>query len=84
VTCDESLHVFSPGDEDAEPHFGVAGANEWLRANPSDSEIILRIGLARAWAGKDGDWNPLRCYIQLNGIICPEDNYHIFAGPPSS
>jgi hypothetical protein len=83
VTCDGLRRFFSPGDEDAEPHFGVAEANEWLRVNPLDSEIILRIGLARAWVGKDGDWNPRRCYTQLNGIICPEDNYHIFAGPPS-
>ena len=47
VTCDTLRHVFSPSDEDAEPHFGVAEANEWLCVTPPDGEIILRIGLAR-------------------------------------
>lgn len=84
VTCDELRHVFSLDDEDAEPHYGVAEANERLCANPPGRDIIMRIGLARAWAGNDGTWSPRRCYAQLNGIICPEDNYHIFAGPPSS
>lgn len=84
VTCDTLMHVFSPSDEDAEPHFGVSEANEWLQENPPDTEIILRIGLARGWSGPDRAWNPRRCYAQLNGIICPTDNYHIFAGPPAS
>jgi hypothetical protein len=82
VTCDQLQHLFSPSDHDAEPHFGVAEANEWLDANPPRSEIVLRLGLARGWDGPDHLWNPLRCYAQLNGIICPQDNYHIFAGPP--
>lgn len=82
VTCDTLRHLFSRSDEDAEPHFGVAEANEWLCVNPPNVEIILRIGLARGWSGKEDNWNPPRCYAQLNGIICPEDNYHIFAGPP--
>lgn len=84
VTCDTLRHFFSPSDEEVEPHFGIAEANEWLCVNPPDSEIIMRIGLARGWVGKDGEWSPRRCYAQLNGIICPEDNYHIFSGPPSS
>jgi len=84
VTSEELRHIFSASDEDAEPFFGVAEANEWLSVNPADSEIILRVGLARGWAGRDGVWNPRRCYAQLNGIICPEDNYHVFAGPPST
>lgn len=84
VTCDTLMHVFSPGDEDAEPHFGVSDANDWLEVNPPETEIILRIGLARAWDGRNGDWNPRRCYAQLNGIICPTNNDYIFADPPSS
>ncbi len=83
VTCDTLRQCFSPSHEDAEPHFGVAEANEWLCVNPPDSEIILRVGLARGWVGRDGDWHPRRCYAQLNGIICLKDNYYIFAGPPS-
>ena len=84
VTCDWLQHLFSPSDEDAEPHFGVAEANEWLCVNPPDTDIILRIGLARGWSGKDRSWHPPRCYAQLNGIVCPQDNNHVFAGPPSS
>lgn len=84
VTCDWLQHIFSPSDDDAEPRFGISEANEWIEANPKDSELILRIGLARGWNGKEGQWHPLRCYAQLNGIICPEDNWHIFAGPPAS
>lgn len=83
ITCDHLRSIFSPVDENAVPHFGVAEANEWLCVNPPDCKVILRVGLARAWAGKDGEWSPRRCYVQLNGIVCPEDNFHIFAGPPS-
>lgn len=84
VTSEELRRIFSASDANAEPFFGVAEANEWLSVNSPDSEIILRVGLARGWAGTDGAWNPRRCYAQLNGIICPDDNYHIFAGPPST
>lgn len=83
VTCDTLCHVFSPNREDAEPQFRVEEANEWLSVNSPDTAIVLRIGLARGWAGRDGDWHPRRCYAQLNGIICPRDSYHVFAGPPS-
>jgi hypothetical protein len=82
VTCDTLQHVFSPGDEEAEPHFGLAEANEWLEVNDADDELIVRFGLARAWDGPNKSWDPKRCYLQVNGIICPQDNYHIFAGPP--
>ncbi len=80
VTSDELRRVFSPRDNDPEPHFGVEEANEWLRVNDPNQELILRVGLARGWAGSDGSWSPKRCYLQLNGIICPQDNWHIFAG----
>jgi hypothetical protein len=83
VTCDTLLHLFSPGDGDSEPFFGVGEANEWLCVTGPDTEIMLRIGLARGWAGPDRTWNPRRCYLQLNGIVCPEDNYHVFSGHPS-
>lgn len=33
--------------------------------------IALRIGLPRAWDGPDRNWDPLRCYMQLNGVIVP-------------
>ncbi len=82
VTCDYLRHLFAPGDADAEPFFGTAEANEWLEVTPPETEVILRIGLARGWAGPSHNWDPRRCYVQLNGIVCPEDNYYIFAGPP--
>lgn len=84
VTCDRLRHFFSSGDDEPEPTFGIAEANRWLGASSPRSEIILRIGLARGWGGKEGAWNPRRCYVQLNGIICPEDNYHILVDMPST
>lgn len=31
----------------------------------------IRLGLARAWAGKgENTYDPKRCYLQINGIIC--------------
>jgi hypothetical protein len=84
VTCDTLNRVFgSTGSDDLEHWFGVSEANEWLRADSPDQLLLLRIGFARAWAGKDMVWNPMRCYVQLNGIICPDNYYSIFAGPPS-
>jgi hypothetical protein len=82
VTSDWLQHVFSPSDEEAEPHFGVDEANEWLDVNTETDKIILRVGLARPWDGRENNWSPLRCYLQLNGIVCSTDNWHIFAGPP--
>lgn len=84
VTCDKLIHFFSSSDVDAEPYFGVSEANAWLEVNRPNAEIILRIGLARGWSGPDDDWRPRRCYAQLNGIVCPTDNYLIFEEPPSS
>lgn len=84
VTSDELLRAFSPTAEELEPHFGVDEANEWLEVNAPEQHLILRIGLARGWSGKDNAWVPKRCYVQLNGIICPSDNWAIFAGPPNA
>ncbi len=33
--------------------------------------VALRIGLARAWRGRNGEYDPRRCYMQLNGVIVP-------------
>jgi hypothetical protein len=80
VTCDWLQHYFSPSDVGAELGFGVDEANEWLKVNPPNETLILRVGLARPWDGNQNAWHPLRCYLQLNGMICPQDNYHIFGG----
>lgn len=39
----------------------IAGATE---------SVAIRLGLARAWAGSGNVYNPKRCYLQVNGIIC--------------
>ena len=78
VTDDKLLHYFSPGLEEPDHHFGEKEANEWLELNDPAVGIILRIGLARGWAGTEKAWNPRRCYAQLNGIICPTGNWPVF------
>jgi hypothetical protein len=80
VTSDELLRFFSHSEDGLEEYFGVDEANELLEANAPDQHLILRIGLARGWGGPKGNWNPKRCYIQLNGIIFPSDNWVIFSG----
>lgn len=78
VTSAQLYWMFDPENPNA--LFGVDEANEWLEVNRPDGQIILRVGLTRAWAGKNQEWNPSRCYLQLNGIITPDDHYFIFAG----
>lgn len=78
VTGDKLLHYFSPGGEEWDLHLDDKQANEWLELNDPEATLILRIGLARGWKGPEDDWNPKRCYAQLNGIICPRDNWPAF------
>lgn len=65
VTSDELQTIFAQD--------GVTGANEWLQRASRDSPLILRVGLARAWDGPDRNWDPKRCYVQLNGVIRSTD-----------
>jgi hypothetical protein len=81
VTCD-MLNFFFALTNDVRENFGLLEANEWLTAIPADEDVILRIGLARAWSGPNQQWSPERCYVQLNGIITKDNYYSIFAGPP--
>lgn len=48
---------------------GVSAANGWLSESLQSSPVILRVGLPRGWIGPDKNWDPKRCYVQLNGII---------------
>ncbi len=41
------------------------------RIDSAAGAIALRLGLARAWSGTNGEYDPPRCYLQLNGIILP-------------
>jgi len=65
VTCDRLRALLDP--RDGSP--GVEGANAWLRAMPPDAPLVLRIGLGRGYAGADGEYDPKRCYLQVNGIL---------------
>jgi hypothetical protein len=51
--------------------------------NPADEELILRIGFSRPWDGKLNGWNPRRCYLQANGLICRRDNYGSISESPA-
>ncbi len=53
-----------------EPTEGVARLREQL-SNVGRGQVVLRLGLARGWAGANNEYNPKRCYLQLNGIIFP-------------
>lgn len=59
---------------DEEKAIGSAAAVRSLQARLAavgGGSVILRIGLARAWDGSTHQWDPKRCYTQLNGIIFP-------------
>lgn len=42
-------------------------------ASRLDESLVLRVGLARAWAGPNGEYAPRRCYAQVNGLIFPRE-----------
>jgi hypothetical protein len=49
---------------------GFASVSEKIaRAAAARQNIILRIGLARAFDGGEARFNPRRCYAQVNGLI---------------
>ena len=84
VTSEKMLHYFSPRPQDPPPHYGIREAAAWLNATPADQAVMLRIGLSRGWAGTEKAWKPPRCYLQLNGIICPADHWKIFPVAPGA
>ncbi len=65
VTCDGLRTRFDPDGSG----LGVRGANDWLDTMPPGEPLVLRIGLTRGYAGNDGEFNPRRCYVQINGIL---------------
>jgi hypothetical protein len=70
VTCDRILSLFD-GARGRAP-LGADEANDWLGKYGLAENVILRVGMARPWDGNRG-WEPRRCYLQLNGIVCPKD-----------
>jgi hypothetical protein len=59
------LETHKCGDADT----GAAALQARLRS--ASGLVALRLGLARAWSGADQEYEPPRCYLQLNGIILP-------------
>ena len=76
VTSERFMRYFAPGANLPQPQLGVEGANRLIGAIGANENLIARVGLARGWDGPNHDWEPKRCYVQLNGLICPEDNWH--------
>jgi hypothetical protein len=53
---------------------GVDAAAQYLQdklAPHQHAELMLRLGLTRAWSGSSGTWQPRRCTLQCNGLLCP-------------
>ena len=59
------------GQDGRGPHAAHDEANQWLESVAEQQPIILRIGVSRGYAGKANEFNPKRCYAQLNGVIRP-------------
>ena len=60
------LQTKNAGDAEA----GAAALSLRLRNSPPGL-AVLRLGLARAWGGANQEYDPPRCYLQLNGLILP-------------
>jgi hypothetical protein len=54
-------------------------ANKWLDTCERDESVLLRLGLARPWDGKELGWSPKRCYLQVNGVMVANDRFEEFA-----
>jgi hypothetical protein len=54
-------------------------ANKWLDTCERNEPVLLRLGLARPWDGKEWGWSPKRCYLQVNGVIVANDRFEEFA-----
>lgn len=65
VTCDRLRTLFDPEGG----KYGVLEANRWMQTIPPDEPVILRVGLTRGYAGEQGEFNPKRCYLQVNGLL---------------
>lgn len=58
----------------------LPGLNAW--AARADQPVLLRMGLARPWnGGHEHNYNPRRCYAQINGLIYPELPLNCFQAP---
>ena len=66
ITCNRLRCCFDL-NSDSE---AVSKANQRLTSLPSGEIFILRIGLSRGYAGTNGEFNPKRCYLQVNGMLC--------------
>ena len=65
ITCDRFRSCF---DLETRPD-AVLEANQRLQGLPAEEFILLRIGLSRGYSGSSGEFNPKRCFLQINGIL---------------
>jgi|GEM_PF-2048357 len=65
VTCNQLRSLY---DHEHIPE-GIQKANARLQSVPRDEDILIRIGLTRGYAGANGEFDPRRCFIQVNGIL---------------
>jgi hypothetical protein len=70
VTCNRLRTAFDP---EANPN-AVEQANAWLAQVSLATPVVLRVGLCRGYAGTDGEFQPKRCFLQINGIIRAVDD----------
>lgn len=68
VTDMEAQQVLAQKDVDA----AAAYVQAKLARQRRNAEIMLRLGLARAFSGvPPQNWQPMRCYLQCNGFLYP-------------
>lgn len=65
VTCDRLRTLFDP-ERDGR---AADRANRLLEVILADEQVVLRIGLSRGYAGEHGEFDPKRCYLQINGLL---------------
>lgn len=68
-----NIHYLSVTDLEIKKMGATAGANilSDRLSNAGRGQVVLRLGLARGWAGANSEFDPKRCYLQLNGIVFP-------------
>jgi hypothetical protein len=51
----------------------AAWVAEFERRRAARQPAVVRVGLARPWAGSSGEFDPKRCYVQVNGVIFQDE-----------
>lgn len=69
VTCHKLRGLFDP---ETDPQ-AIDDANTWLNSVSMNDMIVLRVGLCRGYAGTDNEFQPKRCFLQINGVVRPNE-----------